>query len=63
MRLPGRKISILFRRNESKDEQLAGIEYTGYDLYWPSGARSWGWPSTVSARSECGTFWVGKSRN
>ena len=39
MRLPGRKISIHFRRNESKDEQLGGIEYTGYDLYWPSGRR------------------------
>ncbi len=39
MRLPGRKISILFRRNESKDEQLGGIEYTGYDLYWPSGRK------------------------
>jgi hypothetical protein len=39
MRLPGRKISIHFRRNERKDEQIDGIEYTGYDLYWPSGLR------------------------
>ena len=39
MGLPGHKISLVFRRNESKDEQIGGIEYTGYDLFWPSGCK------------------------
>ena len=39
MRFPGRKLSVVLRRNESKDEQIGGIEYTGYDIFWPSGAR------------------------
>ena len=39
MRLPGRKISVVLRRNETKDEQLSGIQYTGYDVFWPSGGR------------------------
>ena len=39
MRLPGRKMALVFRRNESKDERIGGIEYTGYDLYWPSGSK------------------------
>jgi hypothetical protein len=39
MRFPGRKLSVVLRRNESKDEQSGGIEYTGYDIFWPSGAR------------------------
>ncbi|HVS36247.1 MAG TPA: hypothetical protein VMS17_11820 [Gemmataceae bacterium] len=39
MALPGRKESVVFRRNDSKDEQIGGIEYTGYDVFWPSGRR------------------------
>jgi hypothetical protein len=39
MQLPGRKLSVVFRRNENKDEQVGTIEYTGYDVHWPSGPR------------------------
>src|SRR5438477_292271 len=39
MELPGRKLSVVFRRNESKDEQVGAIEYTGYEACWPSGRR------------------------
>lgn len=39
MELPGRKLSVVFRRNESKDEQVGKVEYTGYDAYWPTGYR------------------------
>jgi hypothetical protein len=39
MTLPGRKLSVKLRRNESKDEQVGAVEYTGYDACWPSGCR------------------------
>ena len=39
MQLPGRKLSVVLRRNENKDERVGAIEYTGYDAHWPSGYR------------------------
>ena len=39
MQFPGRQLSVVFRRNEHKDEQVGAIEYTGYDVHWPSGSR------------------------
>lgn len=39
MQFPGREIQLVFRRNEAKDEQVGSIEYSGYDVHWPSGGR------------------------
>jgi len=39
MDFPRREIFLVFRRNEAKDEQVGSIQYTGYDVHWPSGGR------------------------
>jgi len=39
MQFPGREILLVFRRNEAKDEQVGSVEYSGYDVHWPSGGR------------------------
>jgi len=35
----GREIIVTFRRERGKDDRNNGTELTGYDVFWPSGAK------------------------
>jgi hypothetical protein len=39
MDFPRREIFLVLQRNEAKDEQVGSIQYSGYDVHWPSGRR------------------------